>query len=339
VNGSLRPRLIAIMILLPVVMIGGTVGYVLLEKWPLLDAFYMTVITLSTVGFGEVRPMHQTGRPFTSVLIFIGVGGVAYTLGTITEYLVTGELQGTLRRRRMQKEIDRLSGHFIVCGFGRVGRQVAAELRRCQMSVVVIETNPEEEEECTRSGYHFIEGDASDDAVLVRAGIERARGLVAAVDSDAANVYVSLSAHALNPSLPIVARADQPDAEAKLRKAGATHVISPYAVGGMRMASLLLHPNVIDFLDLVMRDEELQLWLDEIRIAPESELDGKTLEEMQVRKRTGANVLGMRRGGGGIVVNWAAEMRIEAGDVLVALGTRDQLDALAALAGQRRDGE
>ena len=332
-NRSLGPRLIVVATLLMVVVIGGTAGYVLLEGWTLMDAFYMTIITLSTVGFGEVRPLHPASQLFTAVLIFVGVGGVAYTLATFTEYMVAGELQGTLRRRRMQQTIDRLSGHFIICGFGRVGRQVAAELMRCQMVVIVIDINPMEEEECTRCGYHFLEGDASDDAVLVQAGITRAKGLVAVVDSDAANVYVSLSARALNPSLAIVARADQPNAEAKLRMAGANHVISPYAVGGMRMASLLVHPNVVDFLDLVMRDEELQLWLDEVQIAPESELAGKTLEEMQVRGLTGANVLGMRHEGGRVMVNWTADVRIESGGVLVALGTREQLNALANLAG------
>jgi voltage-gated potassium channel len=303
----------------------------LLEGWQVIDALYMTVITLSTVGFSEVRPLSAEGRLFTTALIVSGVASVGYLFSAISQNIVSGELHGTLRRRRMQKSVDHLEDHFLVCGYGRVGREVAKDLRQRDRSCVVVEV---ELEVLESSDLLYIIGDAADDTILKEAGIERAAGLVAATGSDATNLFITVSAHTLNPDLNIVARANQPSTEAKLLHAGATHVISPYTLGGRRIATQLLYPSVTDFLDVVMHSADLELCLEEIRVEGGSDLDSKTVAEVEVRRRTGANVLALVRHDGSeqsVVNNPPATLRIKPGDVLIALGTMDQLQALETL--------
>jgi len=303
----------------------------LLEGWRAIDALYMTVITLSTVGFGEVRPLSTEGRLFTTALIVSGVASVGYLFSAISQNIVSGELHGTLWRRRMQKSVDHLKDHFIVCGYGRVGREVAKDLRQRDKSCVVVEV---ELEVLENSGLLYIIGDAADDDILREAGIDRAAGLVAATGSDATNLFITVSAHTLNPDLNIVARANQPTTEAKLLHAGATHVISPYTLGGRRIATQLLYPSVTDFLDVVMHSSNLELWLEEVEVANDSDLDSRTVAEVEVRRRTGANVLALVRHDGterSVVNNPPATLRIQPGDVLIALGTMDQLQALETL--------
>jgi voltage-gated potassium channel len=309
----------------------GTLGYMTLEGWDFFESLYMTVITLSTVGFSEVRPLSQAGRLFTAGLIVAGVGAVTYLFAAISQYIISGELTGSLRKARMQQRIDDLSGHYVICGYGRVGQQVQLDLESKGRQCVVVEPNEEALKEVPPRTLVVV-GDAADDDVLLRAGIERASGLVAATGDDATNLFVALSAHTLNLKLPIVARANDPATEPKLIRAGATHVISPYTLSGRRIARQLLYPSVTDFLDVVMHSGGLELWLEECHIGSGSELHNKTAHEAEVRKLTGANVLAVRRHDeGAIMTNPPVEMRFEPGDVLIALGTRTQLEALESL--------
>jgi voltage-gated potassium channel len=314
------------------VVAAGTLGYMLLEGWDFVESLYMTVITLSTVGFSEVRPLSQVGRVFTAGLIVAGVGAVTYLFAAISQYIISGELTGSLRKARMQQRIDDLSGHYVICGYGRVGQQVQLDLESKGRQCVVVEADENALKESPPRTLVVV-GDAADDDVLLRAGIERASGLVAATGDDATNLFVALSAHTLNLDLPIVARANDPATEPKLIRAGATHVISPYTLSGRRIARQLLYPSVTDFLDVVMHSGGLELWLEECHVGSGSELHNKTAHEAEVRKLTGANVLAVRRHDEGtIMTNPPVEMRFEPGDVLIALGTRTQLEALESLA-------
>jgi voltage-gated potassium channel len=300
----------------------GTVGYMVIEGWHAVEALYMTVITLSTVGFSEVRPLSSAGRVFTTALIVAGVGAVTYLFAAISQYIVSGELSGSIRKARMQQRIDALTGHYIIVGYGRVGRQVLADLRAAGSRCVVLEQDAAALEEIPDT-LPRVAGDGADDGVLERAGIGRAAGLVASTGDDATNLFVTLSARSLNPTLAIVARANHPASEAKLRRAGATHVISPYTISGL--------------LDVVMHSGSLELLLEECTVQPDGHLAGKTVAEADVRRHTGANVLAIRRRGeGGIVTNLPGELRFEPADVLIALGTSEQLGRLVALAGDTR---
>ncbi len=329
----IRRRLARFGVVLGAVVTVGTLGYMLLEGWNFFESLYMTVITLSTVGFSEVRPLSPVGRLFTTGMIVAGVGAVTYLFAAISQYIVSGELTGSIRKARMQQRIDDLSGHFVICGYGRVGQQVQLDLERKGKQCVVVEANEDALGDAP-PGTLVVVGDAADDDVLLRAGIERAAGLVAATGDDATNLFVALSAHTLNLDLPIVARANDPATEPKLIRAGATHVISPYTLSGRRIARQLLYPSVTDFLDVVMHSGGLELWLEECHIAAGSDLHDKTAHEAEVRKLTGANVLAVRRHDqGAIMTNPPVEMRFEPGDVLIALGTRSQLEALGTLAG------
>lgn len=238
-TGTLRLRLIRLSLVLLGIALVGTAGYMVLEGYSPLDALYMTVITLTTVGYGEVHELSTGGRLFTIALILGGVGTMAFLLSTLVEYLVGGELTGSLRIRRMQHMIDSLTGHYIVCGFGRVGQEVVRDLRRQGAAVVVIESDPDPAILLDPEVPH-VSADASSEEALERAGIERARGLVAATGDDSTNIVISLTARTLQPGLMIVARASHSAAEAKLLRAGATSVVSPHRIGGQRMAAQLL---------------------------------------------------------------------------------------------------
>ncbi len=332
---EIRLRVFRFSVILMTVTVLGTVGFMIIEHWPITDAFYMTVITLSTVGFSEVRPLSPAGRLFTSALIVAGVAAVMYLFGAVSQYIISGELTGSLRARRMQQLIDKLKDHYIICGYGRVGRRAALDLIRRDRQCVVVDQDPDvvspDDDE-----LFFIGGDVTEDATLERAGIERAAGLVAVTGDDATNLFVTLSAHAMRPELHVVARVNDPANEAKLSRAGATHVVSPYAISGRRIAAQLLNPAVADFLDTVLHTENLELWLEECTIAEGSDLAKQTVAESQVRNRTGVNVLALRQASGGrLLSNPPPDMHLNAGDTLLALGTRDQLRDLARIAGDK----
>lgn len=332
----LNRRLLSVVLVLVLLLGCGTMGYVLLEGWHWIDALYMTVITLSTVGYGEVVPLTNTGRVFSMVLILLGVGGAAYAFSMVTDYIVAGELRGALRRQRMVRDISRMHNHYVICGFGRVGRQVLEGLRANRFDVVVVDGDPSIAIEMEERGVCYIVGDASEDETLVQAGIERAGGLCTCLPSDAANVYTILSARTLNPNLYIVSRSNMPEGERKLRMAGANQVINPYLITGHRMAAQLLHPGVVEFLDVIMRQGDLELRIEEIQITPASSMNGRTLGECHVRHETGVNVLAVRRATGQLFTMLDADFQLNAGDTLISLGTMAQLTALADKAGDRR---
>lgn len=334
-NLSLLRRVTSVLSIFVGLLVVGTIGYMILESWTWADAFYMTVITISTVGFSEVQQLDEDGRLFTTFLIISGVGAAAYTFSTVADYIVAGELRGILRRQRMQNQIKQLKDHYIICGYGRVGSQVLQELIHHNTKLVVIEIDPEHASELEGLGVFPIVGNASEDAVLIQAGIERASGLCACLPQDADNVFVTLTARTLNPNLTIIARANTQENERKLRIAGADHVINPYSISGHRMARQLVHPNVVEFMDVVMRRGQVEIRIGEILVNPHSHLQKKTIAESDVRRRTGVNVLAVRRPGGQTSTILDGDFVLQAGDTLIALGTPAQLDALAELADEQ----
>jgi len=328
-------RLRQIVLVFVLLVVSSVVGYILIEGYSLIDAIYMTVITLSTVGFGEVQPLSPLGRVFTSAVVLVGVGTAAFLFSTIADYIVAGHLGGSVRMRHVMRTIDKLQEHTIVCGYGRVGEHVSRELDALGVPFVVIEQNAEALERCEECNFLFIAGDATADDTLRQAGIERARGLVAALNSDADNVFVVLSARVLNPDLTIVTRAASGDAEHKLRTAGADRVISPYQIAGHRIVRQLTRPHVISFLETAM-GRDLEFFLEEIQVASESSLVGQSMREADLRLETGANVLSVIREGGQPLTDWSPELQLEANDILIVLGKQEQLKALAELAGDSR---
>jgi voltage-gated potassium channel len=313
------------------VIVVGTAGYAIIERWGFLDSLYMTVITIATVGFREVGTLSDAGRVFTIVLIFAGVGSIAYSFGTIVEFMVEGHLRNLLEGRRMEKRISALSGHHIVVGIGRVGSVVARSLADEGVPFVIIDSCEECRVAAEDAGWLFVLGDATEEQVLLEAGVDRARGLVTAVDTDADNLFISLTARTLNPSLYIIARSSSVTSEAKILRSGADRVITPNVIGGRRMAAMVLHPLVSDYLDIVTHGDEIEFRLDSMPVGRASRLAGATIKEARVRDATGAYILAVRSEGGQVNANPPAETLLNAGDELVVLGTREQLAELAAL--------
>jgi voltage-gated potassium channel len=313
---------------LGVVVVFGTVGYVVLG-FGILDAAYQTVTTISTVGFREVEPLSDAGQVFTMVLILVGVGATLYALAAIVEVILEGRLNELLGRRRMEQSIAALRGHVIICGWGRVGRAIAADVHAAKRRYVVVDVDPTR---VAGESHDVVLGDATEDAVLEAAGIEHASALVAAVDSDAANSFIVLSARALRPDLFIVARTRSHDSQEKLLRAGADRVVNPQSIGGARMAAFVLQPHVAEFLDVVMHERTLELRLEEVGVEDGSPLAGATLGESELRDRTGALVLALRGPDGAFRTNPRSDTRIEPGEVIIAIGTQSELDSLAALA-------
>lgn len=326
----LRHLRIAVIVLFGVVLT-GTVGYAVIEGWSVLDSLYMTITSITTVGFGEVHPLSPAGRIFTIFIIAGGVSASAYALGSIVEFMVEGYFSDILGGRMMKRKISALKDHYIICGFGRVGEQIARELKRVGAPFVVLDSNPDVKKFLDAEEVLYIQGNASDDTVLWEAGIDRAKGLVSVVDGDEDNVYVTLSARGLNPNLFIIARANLEGSESKLKRAGADRVVSPYSLGGRRIASMILKPVVSDFLDTVMHGEELEFQLQEIRIENDSKVVDKTIKEAEVRKISGAYILSIQKPSGRFETNISKNTRIHASDKLVVIGTQDQLDKLRSL--------
>jgi len=308
------------------IIVVGTGGYVLIEGWSFLDALYMTVITITTVGYAEVQPLSAGGRIFSIFLIVVGVGGALYALTGIIQYIVEGHFGTTLGRRRMKARIAKLKGHFILCGYGRVGEAIARTFEEEGVSFVIIDNNPECIARVEQAGYLYLHGDATSDEVLREAGIEQARGLVAAVGRDVDNTYITLSARGLCPDLFIAARACCEEAETKLKRAGANRIVSPHSIGGRRMAMLTLRPAVVDFIDTVTRGRGRELQLEDVAIDGNSPLVGLTMKA--ARSRTGITVLAMRKKSGKLLPNPPDEETIEDGDRLIVIGTKKRLAAL-----------
>jgi voltage-gated potassium channel len=303
----------------------GVIGYRVIEGYTWLDALYMTAITLSTVGYREVQPLSPAGQIFTIVLLIGGLGVVFYTAVTAVEKVVAGEFQQFFGRRRMQKRISALRDHYLVCGFGRIGEVICRELASKPVPFVVIEQKDERVREAEAAQYLLFQGDATDEDSLIAAGITQARGLFAALTTDADNVFVTLTAKGLNPSLFVVARAETDRSERTLLRSGADKVISPYAMGGHRMAQAALRPAVVDIIDLATHYHSLELQLEEIGVPAHSPCMGMTLQDSGLWAQPGVIVVAIKRASGRMLFHPPASERLEVGDSLVALAEAPQL--------------
>jgi voltage-gated potassium channel len=291
---------------------------------------YLTVITVFTVGYGDIVPVHPAGRVFTIFLVITSVSFVFYTFSKITEIMIEGELRGLYKRRKMHRQINRLRQHYIICGFGRIGKEICKILQEHGRAFVVIEKDPTEIKTLEELEYYRIQGDASDDEILQAAGIEHARGLVSVVASDADNLYITLTARGLNSSLFIMARSSgTAGVQTKLKRAGATRVISPYSIGARRMAHLIVRPTVTDFIDLTMRAGELDLIMEELLVSSSSHLDGKNLIESEIRKKYDVIVVAIKRQDGAMLFNPKPDTLIMAGDILIVLGASEHIAGLS----------
>ena len=321
--------------LLFVVYAAGVAGYMLVEHWSFNDASFMTVITVGGVGYGEVRPLTTAGRWFTVGLIMCGISVILYGVSTLTAFIVEGELGNYLRRTKMEKQISKLSGHYILCGAGRVGTCILAELLKTGHRVVVVDLNLEHVKEWQERHPEILalEGDATNDAVLESAGILKAAGLLASLRADKDNLFIVLSARALNPGLRIVARADEESTRDKILKAGADSVVFPHTIGGMRMASEMIRPNVVSFLDTMLRERGGTLRVEEVRVAPGAPVEGRTLQEADLQGQTGVLLMALRNTNHQFEFNPPRSHRLSGGDILVVMGDLNQLAALRAEAG------
>lgn len=319
-------------LLLLIVLAGGSAGYILIEGWQPWDAFYMTVTTVTTVGFREIHELSRAGQVFTVVLIIGGASTVLYTFSLVMARLVEGTLQKRVQQRRLTHMLDDLRNHFIVCGYGRIGSIIAEEFRRQKVPFVVIERDVDRLNAALEAGVLAVEADASNEDVLRRVGIERARGLIAAVGSDAENVYAVLSARLLKPDLFILGRAESDDARRKLERAGADRVISPYRIGGQQLAQTALRPAVVDFVQLATSSEHLELSMEQVKIEPTAPLAGQSILEANLRQRFGVVVVGIQRASGRMEFNPPPETTMQPGDHLVVLGRAESLKELEAAA-------
>ncbi len=320
---------LAVPVLLVIV---GTSGFALIEGWPLLDCLYMTVITITTVGFMEVHPLSPAGRLFTSLLALGGVFTLLYAATAVIRAVVSGEIGGTLGRQRMDRKLAELTGHAIICGYGRMGRLVCSEFSSLGRPFVIVDQQASVLDDFRVPHGIPLQGDATDDHVLRKAGVERAKVLVTVAASDAANLYITMSARLLSEKLFIVARSEESESEPKLLRAGANRVVSPYVIGGQRMAMAVLRPNVMDFIELATRSDYMELQIEESRIEPGSALAGRSLKDSRVRQDLGVIIVAIKKPDGRMVFNPPSEETMEAGDLLITLGHRDQLDRLETLA-------
>ncbi len=326
----MRKRIAILTALIVFVLTLGTSGYSFLEDWSVLDSLYMTVITLTTIGFREVRPLSEQGRIFTIVFVFFSVGVLAYSINTGMRIIFEGEIQKALGRRKLEKKMKLLKDHYIVCGYGRMGQIICRELKSKGMPFIVIEKDIQEVDADEDSLFVF--GDATKDDLLKDAGIERATGIVSVLSTDAQNLYVVLSARGLNPDLLIIARAGEEGSEQKLIRAGADRVVSPYKIGGLRIAHTLLKPAVVDFLEFATRTGNIELQMEEVRVESDSKLAGSSLNEKGIGSRLGVIIVAIKRADESMKFNPTSRTVIHEGDVLIALGELPKLNELEQLA-------
>ncbi len=329
-------RRFLLLLLIPVgLIVIGTVGYYVLDpKYTLFDALYMTVTTLTTVGYGEVHTLSVRGRVFTIFLLLGGTIGFLYAATELFRAVVSGELHNLLGRRRMERMLAGLNDHLIVCGYGRMGRFVCQEFSREGLDFVLIDRKAEALVDFALPHGIALAGDATADEVLKRAGVERARALVTVAASDADNLFITMTARLLNDKLYIVARAEGEQAETKLRRAGANRVVAPYAIGGLKVAQAVLRPAVVDFIELATRTEHLDLQIEETLIRAGSRLAGQTLRDSRLRQDLGVIVVAIKKAGGHLESNPPGEAIMTPGDTLIVLGDRQNLDRLEEMAGK-----
>jgi voltage-gated potassium channel len=331
-----RNRLIFICVALAAILAGGTLGFIFIEGYPPFDAFYMTMITVSTVGYAEVHPLSHAGRVFNSFLIFFGVTIMLLAVGSMTQAIIELELNQYFGKRRNKKMIDKLNDHYIVCGFGRVGRGAASELQRAGVPFLVVDKNEDRVEWAMKAGMLAALADATNDETLRDAGVLRAKGLIATLSSDADNLFVILSAKALKPSLLVSARIATEETERKMRLAGADYVFAPYDMTGYRMAQVMLKPHVFQFIDFTTKSIGLDVGIEQVRVPSSSEFVSKSLEEMQIRKELGVIVLAIRKSDGRMLFNPPADAEIHGGDFLIVMGESANLQRLEQMLAEVR---
>jgi voltage-gated potassium channel len=324
-------NIIRALIMLGLVLLLGTMGYAIIEGWQILDAIYMTVITITTVGFGEVRAVSPAGRVFTIALICMGMGIIAYTLGMVAQVMVEFQVRSILGRRKLGIKIKSIKNHYILCGYGRIGRIISQELKASRIPLLVIDSNPDAKQGLEQQDIPYIIDDATSEDVLIEAGIERAKGLISVVLSDADNLFITMTARGLNPELFILSRADEEQTHKKLLRAGANRVVLPYLIGGQKMAQTITKPAVTDFLELTVSDKNIELELGEVLVKDRSRLKGVTLADSGIRQEMNVIIVAIRKEDGKMAFNPSSGTRIEIGDTLIALGPDNDLKKLSAI--------
>jgi voltage-gated potassium channel len=322
-----RRRILLIAAAILAIISIGTAGYMIIEGWSFSDSIFMTVTTLSTVGFSEIHPLSIAGRYFTIFLILGGTGTMLYAATAIVQYVLEGNLENILGRRRVKTEIAKLKEHTILCGYGKVGKEVAHVFKNENTPFVVIEADEKACAKAASDGFLCLNMNASNDEALKEAGIMNAKSLVAALGSDADNLYVTLSAKSLKPDIFVVARIDNEESEAKLKRAGADRTMSPYGIGGRRLAMMTLKPLVVDFVDTTMNSQGHEFTLEDVKIMKGSSMDGISVKE-SLRRISGAHILAIKKTNGHLITNPAPETILESGDELVLMGTRGQLKGI-----------
>jgi voltage-gated potassium channel len=308
----------------------GTIGYYFIEDWNILDSVYMTVISLTTTGYGEVHPLTTKGKIFSIVLLILGASLFVYVITLLARALMEGQFRDLLEKKVMRDKINKLHSHYIICGFGRIGKTISESLKASGSSFVIIEKNKEVFDELKKNGYLYVEGDATQEELLVNAGITRAKVLICVLHSDADNVYTTLTARSLNPGLFIIARSSEKRAERNLFQAGANQVVSPYEIGAKRMALAVLKPNVIEFLDIVtQKGDILSLTLEQIQITDQSFLKEKSMKELDFRNKFGVSVLAVQKSLGDMILSPKPDYIFESGDIIIAMGSFNELEKLS----------
>lgn len=324
-----RKRILTAAVLVTSILLGGTLGYRVLLGWNVVDSLYMTLTTVTTIGFGEIHEMDARGRVFTMCLIVFGVGSVLYVLSSGAQAILEGHLRNLFRRRRMERKVAGLSNHVIICGYGRMGKIVAEELLARRVPCVIVENGPELAKQIQEEGLSIIEGDATRDDVLKRAGIESARAIACVLDSDAKNLYITLSARELNPKILVLSRCVEESAEEKLRRAGANKLVFPYREGAKQIAATIVHPNVQEFMETILHRGDLRLEMREFTIPAGSFLDGVTLRQSRLREEYNLIVVGLRPAGiETMTFNPPTNSLLKGGDIMVGLGGAGQMDRL-----------
>ncbi len=328
-NYKILSKVFYFFILLMLIIFGGTIGYVIIEEWGWVDSFYMTIITISTVGFQEVHTLSLYGKIFTSFLIIFSFGTFAYAVTSITNYLIGGEYKKYLKEYKTMKELKKMSNHVIICGFGRVGRQVAEDLKAHQNDFVVLERDKELIEDKTYEDIFFIQGDGTDDSVLERASVRSAKAIITCLPNDSENIYVVLAAREFNKEMIIVSRASNQSAVSKLKMAGATNVIMPDSIGGSHMASLIAHPDVMEFIDMIRVQGDQGCNVESISYDElPAELKDKTIRQLEAKKETGVTIIGFKNKDGEYIVNPPQDTIVSEGSRVFVLGNSQQIKHL-----------